>query len=89
MSEEKNKKNEEKYLDVVFKLLYLIIALMMLVGILVYINIGGVPDVFKSKPEPKVVAEIPAKAKGIKSEFWIAPDTLLVTGGAQPPATTT
>ena len=38
--EDKNKKNnEDRYLEVVIKLLYLIIALMIFVGLFVYINI--------------------------------------------------
>ena len=76
MSEENKKDKEQKYLDVVFKLLYLIIALMALVGILVYINIAGVPDVFKSKDDSKIVSVvIPVKGEKEKPEFWIAPDT--------------
>jgi thiosulfate dehydrogenase len=81
MSEEKKNK-EQKYLDVVFKLLYLIIALMMLVGILVYINVGGVPDIFKSTEDSKFVVSVAEKAEKIKDskpEFWIAPDTSTIT----------
>ena len=79
MSEE-NKNREQKYLDAIFKLLYLIVALMMLAGIIVYISIGGLPDVFKSKDDPKIVSvDVPVKAKEEKSEFWIAPDTSTIT----------
>lgn len=81
MNSEKNKKNEEKLLDVVFKLLYLIIALMMVVAVLIYINFAGVPDIFK---EDKVVAVAPIPANEAssektdepKSDLWTAPDTL-------------
>jgi hypothetical protein len=80
MSGEDKKNKEQKYLDVVFKLLYLIIALMILAGMLVYINVAGLPDVFKSKDDSKIIlADIPVKAKETKSEFWIAPDTLSIT----------
>jgi thiosulfate dehydrogenase len=76
MSEDNIKDKEQKYLEVVFKLLYLIIALMILAGILVYINVGGVPDVFKSSDDVKVVmADVPVKEKEDKTEFWVAPDT--------------
>ncbi|MGZ4056077.1 MAG: c-type cytochrome [Bacteroidia bacterium] len=76
MSDNKKKNNEQRYLDVVFKLLYLIIALMILVGMLIYINVGGVPDIFKSKEDSKIVSiEISVKVKEVKEEFWVAPDT--------------
>ena len=77
MSEDK-KNREEQYLNLVFKLLYLIIALMIFIGLLVYVNVAGIPDIFKPKEklvytdsvktEPKVEKEV--------SEFWLAPDTL-------------
>ena len=50
--EDKNKKNnEDRYLEVVIKLLYLIIALMIFVGLFVYINVAGLPDMLKPSEE--------------------------------------
>jgi thiosulfate dehydrogenase len=76
MDSEKNKNNEQKLLDIVFKLLYLIIALMLLLGILVYINVAGVPDIFKIDNSKDVEIPLPAKNKTeVKSDVWTAPDT--------------
>ena len=57
MSEEKNK-SEQKLLDIVFKLLYLIIALLILIACLLYIYVAGVPDVFKSDEKEIISALI-------------------------------
>jgi thiosulfate dehydrogenase len=84
MSEQKNKKTEEKYIEIVFKLLYLIIALMLLVGLFVYINVAGVPDILKSHPINEMVIEpiVPKKAEDAKIEVWIAPDTATIANDA-------
>lgn len=78
-SEEQDKKNkEEQYLDVVFKLLYLLIAVMLFGGVFIYIYIAGVPDILKAKEE--LVVEAPKqpenKSEEVKSDLWQAPDTL-------------
>ena len=77
--EDKNKKNnEDRYLEVVIKLLYLIIALMIFVGWFVYINVAGLPDMLK--PSEELVYEdakdTVSKKVDIKNELWQAPDTL-------------
>ncbi|HEY0030886.1 MAG TPA: c-type cytochrome [Bacteroidia bacterium] len=77
MNEKKSK--EDKYLNSIFKLLYLIIALMMFVGLFVYINVAGVPDILKAK-EPMVAEDTIQQPKVIASvtDEWIAPDTLKI-----------
>src|SRR3989344_1532560 len=76
---EQNKKNkEDRYLEVVFKLLYLIIALFIFLGLFIYINVAGVPDMLK--PSEELVYEnakdTVSKKDEIKSDLWQAPDTL-------------
>lgn len=75
------KNKEDKYLEVVFKLLYLIIVLMMFVGLFVYINVAGVPDILKPEEELVYLNEISADKKedAAKSDGWIAPDTLEIS----------
>lgn len=77
MSDKKN--NEDKYLDLVFRLLYLIIALMIIVAIFVYINVAGIPDILKPGGEElahEKVTGVVQKANEVKSDLWQAPDTL-------------
>lgn len=78
MSDQDKKDKEQQYLDLVFKLLYLIIALMIFIGMLVYVNVAGVPDVFKSSEELVVKDSINplVKIEKIKGDFWQTPDTL-------------
>lgn len=78
MSEHNKKNKEDKYLEVVFKLLYLIIALMIFVGLFVYINVAGVPDMLKPGEELVYVdaKDTTSKKDEIKSDLWQAPDTL-------------
>ncbi len=81
MSDKDRKNREEQYLNLVFKLLYLIIALMIFIGLLIYVNVAGVPDMFK--PSENLVTVDSAltgiKKDEIKSEFWQAPDTLEIS----------
>ena len=51
MSDQNKKNKEDRYLEVVFKLLYLIIALMIFLGLFIYINIAGIPDMLKPSEE--------------------------------------
>ena len=84
MSEQNKKNKEERYLEVVFKLLYLIIALMLLLGFIVYVNVAGVPDIFR--PTEELVHEnakdTVSKMVEKKSDLWQAPDTLEIVNEA-------
>ncbi|MCW3072549.1 MAG: cytochrome [Bacteroidetes bacterium] len=79
------KDNEQKLLDVVFKLINVIICLMLLAAALVYVNFCGVPEIFL--PSKVAVADAPAPAKKEKvpaaPDVWIAPDTLSFPAGAE------
>jgi thiosulfate dehydrogenase len=75
------KDNEQRYLDVVFKLLYLIIAMMAVIGVFLYIYVGGVPDILKPSEDPVVTigtATLPDETKPAIPDLWTAPDTLLI-----------
>ncbi|MFL5766160.1 MAG: c-type cytochrome [Bacteroidia bacterium] len=76
------KNNEQRYLDVVFKLLYLIIGLIAILGVFLYIFVAGVPDILKSSEVAKLTAAdtIPDNKQEniVVADLWIAPDTLLI-----------
>lgn len=78
MAEQNKKNKEDRYLEVVFKLLYLIIALLIFLVLFIYINVAGVPDMLK--PSEELVNENTkdtlSKKDEIKSDLWHAPDTL-------------
>jgi thiosulfate dehydrogenase len=79
MSDQGKKKKEEQYLELVFKLLYLILALMIFIGILVYVNVAGVPAVFTQTE--KIAATDSTGVVDVKlpvSDLWEAPDTLKI-----------
>ena len=76
MSDQNKRNKEELYIELVFKLLYLILGLLIFIGALVYINIAGVPDVFKqtekiATTDSSVVVEVKLPI----SDLWKAPDT--------------
>ena len=75
MSDQNKRNKEELYIELVFKLLYLILGLLIFIGALVYINIAGVPDVFKqtekiATTDSSVVVEVKLPI----SDLWKAPD---------------
>ena len=78
MSNQNKKSEEDRYLEVVFKLLYLIIALMIFLGLFIYINVAGIPDMLKSSEELVYLdaKDTTSKKNEIKSDLWQAPDTL-------------
>jgi thiosulfate dehydrogenase len=80
MQEQDRKNNEDKYLDVVFRLLYLVIGMMAIMGVFLYIYVAGVPDILKPSEELVYDAPAPAaeKEKAPVSDLWTAPDTMLI-----------
>lgn len=85
MSDQNKKNKEDKYLEVVFKLLYLIIALFIFLGLFIYINVAGVPDMLKpgeelvyenAKDTASKKEEVKSPARPSGGDLWQAPDTL-------------
>lgn len=80
MEESPEEHNPEKanYLQVIAKLINVIIILLIVIVILIVINITGLPS-FKEKKEMAVVpAATAVQALTPTSEYWVAPDTLLI-----------
>jgi len=78
MSDLDKKSRRQQNLNIVFKLLFLIIALIIFIGLLVYLKLVEMPDVFKQKD--KLIyndsVKIDLKEEDVVNEFWHAPDTL-------------
>lgn len=87
MSNQDKNNKEQKYINLVFKLCYLIIAFMLIVGVLIYIKVAGVPEMFQSEEEVacETITDDPQLKDGGKVSssldhgFWQAPDTLDIT----------
>lgn len=84
MTHEKNN-SEQNFIEAIFKLLNLIICLFLLIGMLIYINFCGVPEIFSSKKHRKIeiVKTMPEKKSDTITNVWIAPDTNTITNDAQ------
>lgn len=84
MTAEKNNR-EQNLIDTIFKLLNLIICLFLLVGILIYVNFCGIPEIFAPTKHRKieVVKTVPEKKSEVIADVWIAPDTSSIPNDAQ------
>ena len=78
------KNKEEKFIDVIVKLLNLIICLMLLAVMLVYVSFCGVPELFLPSEKIAVVAPPVAseKKESKKDAVWVAPDTATLPADA-------